>query len=139
MRGSDESKSDKHENMSKRPHCDDSPNTSTLILKNSSKRLCLRFFSWRQVNSVSARSQTAPNEAGISSKAFFKMQELRFLELDNVQLSGTYEGFPKKLRWMCWYQFQLTSFPSGFPLENLVVLEMSNSNLHQTWEGAKVC
>ncbi|XP_009771867.1 disease resistance protein RPV1-like [Nicotiana sylvestris] len=137
MRGSDESKSDKHENMSKRPHCDDSPNTSTLILKNSSKRLCLRFFSWRQVNSVSARSQTAPNEAGISSKAFFKMQELRFLELDNVQLSGTYEGFPKKLRWMCWYQFQLTSFPSGFPLENLVVLEMSNSNLHQTWEGAK--
>ncbi|XP_019230927.1 PREDICTED: disease resistance protein RML1A-like isoform X2 [Nicotiana attenuata] len=137
MRGSDESKPDKHENISKRPHCDDSPNTSTLILKNSSKRLCLRFFSWHRVNSVTARSQTAPNEAGISAKAFFKMQELRFLELDNVQLSGTYEGFPKKLRWMCWYQFQLTSFPSGFPLENLVVLEMSNSNLHQTWEGAK--
>ncbi|XP_060167526.1 disease resistance protein RPV1-like isoform X1 [Lycium barbarum] len=138
MRESDKSKPDRHDNISKRPHCDDSTSTSTLTLKkNSPKRLCLGLFSWRRVNSVLARPQTVPNEAGISTKAFSKMQELRFLELDNVQLSGTYEGFPKNLRWLLWHGVQLTSFPSGFPHENLVVLEMSNSNLHQTWEGAK--
>ncbi|KAJ8572683.1 hypothetical protein K7X08_009194 [Anisodus acutangulus] len=138
MRGSDGSKPDRHDNISKRPHGDDSRSTSTLTLKKkSSKRLCLGLFSWRRVNSVPARPQTVPNEAEISTKAFSKMQELRFLELENVQLSGTYVGFPKKLRWMFWYGFQLISFPSGFPHENLVVLEMSNSNLHQTWEGAK--
>ncbi|KAF3621603.1 putative TMV resistance protein N-like [Capsicum annuum] len=138
MRGSDESKPERHESISKRPYFDDSQSTSTLTLKKkSSKRLCLGFFSWRQGNSVSTRSQTVQTEAGMSAKAFSKMQELRYLELENVQLSGTFEGFPKKLRWMCWYGFQLTSFPSGFPHENLVVLEMRNSNLHQTWEGAK--
>lgn len=140
MCGSDESKPDRHESISKRPYSDDSQSTSTLTLKKkSSKRLSLGFFSSCQGNSVSARSQTVQNEAGMSAKAFSKMQELRYLEMENVQLSGTFEGFPKKLRWMCWYGFKLTSFPSGFPRENLVVLEMRNSNLRQTWEGAKVC
>ncbi|KAK6805222.1 hypothetical protein RDI58_003007 [Solanum bulbocastanum] len=139
MCGSDESKPDRHESISKRPYFNDSQSTSTLTLqKNSSKRLGVGFLSWGQGNSVSARSQTVQNEAGMSAKAFSKMQELRYLELENVQFSGTFEGFPKKLRWLRWYgRFQLTSFPNGFPHENLVVLEMSNSNLHQTWEGAK--
>ncbi|KAH0733371.1 hypothetical protein KY289_004559 [Solanum tuberosum] len=139
MCGSDESKPDRHESISKRPYFNDSQSTSTLTLKkNSSKRLRVGCLSWGQGNSVSARSQTVQNEAGMSAKAFSKMQELRYLELENVQLSGTFEGFPKKLRWMRWYgRFQSTSFPNGFPHENLVVLEMNNSNLHQTWEGAK--
>ncbi|CAN4108227.1 unnamed protein product [Withania somnifera] len=138
MRGSDERKPERHEIISKRPRFDDSQSTSALTVKTkSSKRLCLGLLSRCQGNSVAAKSQTLPNEAGMSAKAFSKMQELRYLELENIQLSGTFEGFPKKLRWMCWYGFQLTSFPSGFPHENLVVLEMSKSNLHQTWEGAK--
>ncbi|CAN4110796.1 unnamed protein product [Withania somnifera] len=138
MRGSDERKPDRHESISKRPYFDDSQGTSALTLKKKSlKRLFLGLLSWCQGNSVSASLQTVQNEAGMSAKAFSKMQELRYLELENVQLSGTFKGFPKKLIWLCWYGFQLTSFPSGFPHENLVVREMINSNLHQTWEGAK--
>ncbi|KAM7478312.1 hypothetical protein LguiA_026525 [Lonicera macranthoides] len=39
--------------------------------------------------------------------AFSKMEKLRLLQLDNVQLTGGYEEFPKDLVWLCWRGFPL--------------------------------
>ncbi|PRQ57437.1 putative TIR domain, winged helix-turn-helix DNA-binding domain-containing protein [Rosa chinensis] len=77
------------------------------------------------------------DEVVLETNAFTSMRKLRLLEFCDVQLNGSYEEFPKGLRWLCWAEFPLDSLPSDFLLEYLVVLEMPSSNLRQVWKGMK--
>nr|GMD47318.1 TMV resistance protein N-like [Ipomoea batatas] len=124
---------------SKRPHCNDvSDPSSTLVFGgNLSKRHCLGFCSWVPVRSALATATIRANEGDLTIRALSRMHDLRLLELYNVRLSGVYDGFPKKLRWLCWHGFQLNSMPNSIPLDNLVVLELQNSSMQQIWEGTK--
>ncbi|KAL6214229.1 hypothetical protein ACLB2K_013667 [Fragaria x ananassa] len=73
----------------------------------------------------------------LETNAFTRMRKLKLLQLSHVQFSGRYEEFPAGLRWLSWIEFSLASLPTDIPLENLVVLEMSNSSLRQLWRGIK--
>ncbi|KAK9910936.1 hypothetical protein M0R45_034870 [Rubus argutus] len=74
----------------------------------------------------------------LETNAFTSMRQLRLLELCGVQLNGSYQEFPKGLRWLCWSEYPLDSIPNDFVLENLVVLDMHyGSNLKQVWKGTK--
>ncbi|XAR49183.1 hypothetical protein NMG60_11032284 [Bertholletia excelsa] len=77
------------------------------------------------------------NEESLKTDAFTKMHNLKLLQLNYVQLSGSYERFPKRLRWLCWRGFPLPSIPNDFLLERLVILEMLESNLKNVWNGTK--
>ncbi|XP_028112379.1 probable disease resistance protein RPP1 [Camellia sinensis] len=66
------------------------------------------------------------------------MHNLRLLQLNNVRLSGGYQKFPMKLRWLCWHGFSLKFIPNDFTLDSLVVLEMQNSSLEQLWKRTKL-
>jgi hypothetical protein len=79
------------------------------------------------------------NKVVLETSAFTRMPKLRFLQLSHVQLSGCYEEFPKRLRWLCWIKFPLASLPTDFPLGSLVALEMCYSGLRQLWRGKMVC
>ncbi|KAM7481643.1 hypothetical protein LguiB_006226 [Lonicera macranthoides] len=68
---------------------------------------------------------------------FSRMEKLRLLQLNNVQLTGGYEEFPKDLVWLCWRGFPLSSLPTDFPMEKLVVLDVRYSCLKQVWEKTK--
>ncbi|KAJ9558682.1 hypothetical protein OSB04_013296 [Centaurea solstitialis] len=61
-------------------------------------------------------------------EALSKMDNLMLLQLNYVQLNGSYENFPPDLRWLCMHGFPLKSIPSNLPMENLVALDMSYSN-----------
>ncbi|KAM7470220.1 hypothetical protein LguiA_008403 [Lonicera macranthoides] len=74
----------------------------------------------------------------LSIDAFQKMENLRLLKLNHVHLSGSYESFPKNLRWLCWHGFPLKSVPIDLSLEKLIVLDMSYSKLKQVWKGFKL-
>ncbi|GFY89440.1 hypothetical protein Acr_06g0013800 [Actinidia rufa] len=78
------------------------------------------------------------NVVVFGTNVFEKMCNLRLLKLSCVQLSGTYEALPKRLRWLYWRSFSLEYTPYGFPIEKLVALDMRYSNLKQVWKGAKV-
>ncbi|PSS02788.1 TMV resistance protein like [Actinidia chinensis var. chinensis] len=78
------------------------------------------------------------NVVVFESNVFEKMCNLRLLKLSCVQLSGTYEALPKRLRWLYWRGFSLEYMPYGFPIEKLVALDMRYSILKQVWKGAKV-
>ncbi|KAK2978161.1 hypothetical protein RJ640_016175, partial [Escallonia rubra] len=77
------------------------------------------------------------NEVQLKTSSFTMMSELRLLLINYVQLTGGYEKFPRKLRWLCWHGFPLTSIPTDFPLESLVVIDMRNSHLTRFWNGTK--
>ncbi|KAK2976637.1 hypothetical protein RJ640_024171, partial [Escallonia rubra] len=56
---------------------------------------------------------------------------------DSFHLTGNYEDFPRRLRWLCWHGFPLKHVPIDISLENLVILDLRHSKLKQFWEGTK--
>ncbi|KAK2976631.1 hypothetical protein RJ640_024165, partial [Escallonia rubra] len=65
------------------------------------------------------------------------MKNIQLLQLNYVQLTGNYEDFPIRLRWLCWHGFPLKHVPIDISLENLVKLDLRHSKLKQFWEGTK--
>ncbi|KAI3739223.1 hypothetical protein L2E82_29622 [Cichorium intybus] len=65
----------------------------------------------------------------LKTEALSNMDNLMLLQLNFVQISGSYENFPEELRWLCMHGFPLKSIPSDLPMENLVALDMSYSKI----------
>ncbi|GFY95026.1 disease resistance protein (TIR-NBS-LRR class) family [Actinidia rufa] len=83
---------------------------------------------------------TAPgisNPVVLETDAFSRMRKLKLLQLYHVHMSGSYEKFPKGVRWLCWHGFDFKSIPSDFPLESLVVLDMRYSRLINVFSETK--
>ncbi|KAJ9558582.1 hypothetical protein OSB04_013196 [Centaurea solstitialis] len=65
----------------------------------------------------------------LETDALSKMDSLKLLQLNYVQLKGSYKNFPEELRWLCMHGFPLDHIPPGLQMENLVCLDMSYSKL----------
>lgn len=78
------------------------------------------------------------DDGSVNGQAFANMKNLRLLELNYVNLGGSYEYLSKRLRWLCWFGFPLKSIPSKLFLEQVVVVDMRYSSLKQVWKGRKV-
>ncbi|CAL5340851.1 unnamed protein product [Camellia sinensis] len=78
------------------------------------------------------------NQIPLEVDAFARMHKLKLLQLKYIQISGSFENFPKGLQWLCWHGFPFKSIPHDFPLENLTILDMSYSRLQIAWKGAKL-
>ncbi|XP_027906044.1 TMV resistance protein N-like isoform X2 [Vigna unguiculata] len=78
------------------------------------------------------------NTKSLNTKAFKKMKKLRLLQLAGVDLIGDYKYLSKDLRWLCWREFPLTSFPANFYQGSLVSVELENSNVTHVWKEAQV-
>jgi hypothetical protein len=64
-----------------------------------------------------------------STKAFKKMTRLRLLQLAGVKLDGDFGYLSRNLRWLSWNGFSSTHIPTNFYRENLVSIELENSNV----------
>ncbi|XP_055816433.1 disease resistance protein RPV1-like [Solanum dulcamara] len=73
----------------------------------------------------------------VRSDAFEKMHKLKFLQLNKVQVNGSYKNFPKGLRWLCWSGFPEEFIPNDFPMGNVVSIDMRYSSLKLLWNGYK--
>ncbi|XP_059461751.1 disease resistance protein RPV1-like [Corylus avellana] len=73
----------------------------------------------------------------LKTKAFSNMKNLRLLQINSVYLTGSYEHLSKELKWLCWHKCPMESLPQDFHLEDLVVLDMQNSNVEQVWKTKK--
>ncbi|KAM7469357.1 hypothetical protein LguiA_007540 [Lonicera macranthoides] len=96
----------------------------------SLKRRCFSLISGQSVSTT----LTSPNDIYLRTDAFKNMTKLRLLQLNYVQLTGSYENFPKSLVWLSWHGFPLKSIPVEFSLENLVALHLLHSILEQVWK-----
>jgi len=66
------------------------------------------------------------------------MKRLRLLQLDGVQLDGNFEYLSRNLRWLSWNAVPLTSIPTDLYLENLVCIELENTNVNVVWKENQV-
>ncbi len=85
----------------------------------------------------------------ISSTAFMKMCNLRFLKIEQifdhfwnvkggVLLPNNLEFLPQKPSYLYWDYYPLMSLPLNFCPKNLAELHLKRSNLTQLWNGDKV-
>jgi hypothetical protein len=74
----------------------------------------------------------------LETKAFEKMDKLRFLQLSGVQLVGDYKYLSKELKWLSWHGFPLKFIPADFYQDNLVAVELKYSNLERVWKESQV-
>ncbi|KAK9058319.1 hypothetical protein SSX86_023160 [Deinandra increscens subsp. villosa] len=65
----------------------------------------------------------------LKTESFGLMDNLKLLQLNYVQLNGSFDKFPEELRWLCMHGFPLKSIPLDLPMENLVALDMSYSKI----------
>ena len=87
---------------------------------------------------ISLKLSRGNKEKSFETKSFEKMQSLRLLQLNYVQLTGSYEYISKDLRWLCWEGFPGKFIPDNFDLDDLVTMELRYSNLRQVWKHSKV-
>ncbi|XP_073268900.1 disease resistance protein Roq1-like isoform X2 [Populus alba] len=71
----------------------------------------------------------------LSTDAFRKMTDVKFLQLNYTNFDGSFEHFPKNLIWLCWHGLSWSSIPNHICLEKLVVLDLSRSCLVYAWKG----
>ncbi|PWA86058.1 NB-ARC domains-containing protein (chloroplast) [Artemisia annua] len=76
----------------------------------------------------------------IDGKAFAQMKNLRILKLpmdDAVNFSGRLDFLSNKLRLLYWHGCPFKLLPSVFYPENIVVIDLSYSNIKQLWTTPK--
>lgn len=78
------------------------------------------------------------NAKCFNTQAFENMKKLRLLQLAGVRLKGNFKYLSRNLRWICWNGFPLTCIPPNFDQENLVSIELENSNVELVWTETKV-
>ncbi|GJW94909.1 Toll/interleukin-1 receptor domain-containing protein [Tanacetum coccineum] len=65
----------------------------------------------------------------VKTDSIGKMNNLKLLQLNQLELTGSYENILKDLRWLCWRQSHLKTIPQKLHMEKLVVIDMSRSKL----------
>ncbi|KAL7257852.1 hypothetical protein ACSBR1_004046 [Camellia fascicularis] len=120
--------------VNRKHHFEEFLSTSLMSnVENSFKRRRFGIFSWQTVG-IALRNS---NKIALEVDAFARMHKLKLLQLKNLQVNGSFENFPKGLRWLCWHGFSFNSIRDDFHLDNLAVLDMQYSNLQKVWEGTK--
>ncbi|MCH84741.1 putative disease resistance protein (TIR-NBS-LRR class), partial [Trifolium medium] len=78
----------------------------------------------------------------LHAETFKEMHKLRMIKFHTGYLCESpltfytfLKSFPDHLKFLCWDKFPQRSLPQDFCPENLVILEMPNSDLEQLWEG----
>ena len=73
-----------------------------------------------------------------NTSVFKKMQRLRLLQLDHVNLTEDYRYLPKQLRWIYWKRFPLNYIPHDFYLGRVIAIDLRHSNLRLVWKEPQV-
>ncbi|KAJ0957476.1 putative leucine-rich repeat domain superfamily [Helianthus annuus] len=83
-------------------------------------------------------SSSRKTKGDFETLALSEMRNLRLLQLNYVQLSGSYKNFPQGIRWLCMHGFPLSYIPSDLQMDNMIALDLSNSKLQQLWKKPKL-
>jgi hypothetical protein len=78
------------------------------------------------------------DDVHFKAEAFTKMKNLRLLQINGANLTRCNRHLFEGLRWLRWHRCPLKFLPSNFHLENLVILDMQDSNVKEVCKKIKV-
>ncbi|XP_059649500.1 disease resistance protein RPV1-like isoform X2 [Cornus florida] len=89
----------------------------------------------RKIEAICADFELESQACSLTNDEFANLSNLRFLQMDYANLVGDFKGLLSKLRWLCWYGCPEIFRPTNFHLKNLVILDLSWSDVTEAWEG----
>ncbi|XP_059657618.1 disease resistance protein RUN1-like isoform X2 [Cornus florida] len=84
---------------------------------------------------VDFQAESQKNLRRLTNTEFADLSNLRFLQVDYANLEGNFEGLLSKLKWLRWNGCPQNFGPTNFHLKNLVILDLSWSEVRKEWEG----
>ncbi|KAG0627724.1 hypothetical protein M758_2G223400 [Ceratodon purpureus] len=110
-----------------RTHLWDAATTAKLMSKNLGR--CSR------IRGIKLSTMESKRTSSDKAEKFENLDELHLLILDGCLLTEKESSkLSEELRWLQWRSFPGTQLPSGLDLPNLVVLDLSSSNLSCLWQ-----
>ncbi|XP_059659720.1 disease resistance protein L6-like [Cornus florida] len=74
-------------------------------------------------------------EPRFESKEFSKLTNIRYLRADGIELIRDFKSLFPNLRWLRWRGCPPFFKPTNSHLENLAILDLSDSRITEDWEG----
>jgi len=71
----------------------------------------------------------------IESKELVALPNLRFFRMKGIDILGNFENLLSELRWFSWEITHKEFYAKSFQFPNLVVLDLSRSNVEDDWGG----
>nr|XP_034896452.1 TMV resistance protein N-like isoform X3 [Populus alba] len=81
---------------------------------------------------------TRSEDKSLSTRSFTNMKDLKLLQINGVDLTGSFERLSKMLTWICWLECPLVFLPSDFTLDHVVFIDMKYSNMRELWKEEKI-
>lgn len=76
----------------------------------------------------------AGQQSSYNTSAFQGMSELHLLQLDGARIEGNFSQLSRRIRWLQWRSSFLANLPSQLQLQDLIILDLSNSSsLTRLW------
>ncbi|XP_030440318.2 TMV resistance protein N-like [Syzygium oleosum] len=71
----------------------------------------------------------------LTNEQFRKLPNLRYLRIQQTEVTGDFKDLLPKLRWLDWMACSTSFFPTNFHPENLVILNVRVSGLTEHWDA----
>ncbi|XP_059657842.1 disease resistance protein L6-like [Cornus florida] len=89
----------------------------------------------RKVEAICVNFELESQAKALTNEDFANLSNLRFLQVGNAELDGDFKRLLLKLRWLRWNGCPQIFRPTNFRLKNLVILDLSRSDITEAWEG----
>uniref|UniRef100_A0A7N0VK66 Disease resistance protein Roq1-like winged-helix domain-containing protein n=1 Tax=Kalanchoe fedtschenkoi TaxID=63787 RepID=A0A7N0VK66_KALFE len=111
---------------------DDDISSNEMYVGNTAKHMRTTY-----IRPINFSGQDLERPKPIKTSAFTEMENLDLLLLENVELYGSFDDFPKGIKWLLWKGCALKEIPLDYELDELVALDMQKSCLVHVWNGLK--
>ncbi|XP_059659793.1 disease resistance protein RPS6-like [Cornus florida] len=88
----------------------------------------------KKVEAICINFESESPACSLTSEEFANLSNLKFLQMDFTKLDGDFKGRLLKLRWLRWNGCLRIFRPTNFHLKNLVILDLSRSEVTEAWE-----
>lgn len=89
----------------------------------------------QQTRKVKVLTIQLPRVQTFTSDDFAALANLRFLQVDGVDFTGDYSNVFRELRWLSWDRCPAQFGATNFSVTNLIVLNLSSTDLGDDWQG----
>ncbi|XP_031401466.1 TMV resistance protein N-like [Punica granatum] len=88
-----------------------------------------------EVEAIRLDFKIVPDDYSFTDRQFRNLINLRFLRLECADLVGNFHNLLERLRWLRWHNSSFKITPTDLNLDNLVILDLSQTEVGDDWTG----
>lgn len=88
-----------------------------------------------KVEAIHLNFRIVSEDYTFTDQQFRDLSNVRYLRLESASLSGNFHNLLAKLRWLSWHNSSFDVTATNINLENLVILDLSQTEVEDDWIG----